>query len=87
MDDYELQYTRRFTFFEIKWSGTNKEPLIMQQWKLHFLIDKLNLPIVIEGDSKAPFSIATTPMCMCERHSFRGIAPPYPWYVLYNSEF
>ena len=29
----------------------------------------------IEGDQKAPFSIATTPRCRRERYSFPWIAP------------
>ena len=32
---------------------------------------------VVEGDSKAPFSIATTPMCMGECYSFPTIAQLY----------
>ena len=40
--------------------------------------------ILVEGDPKAPFSIATTPRCRGERHSFPSIAPLYPWYVPYN---
>ena len=41
-------------------------------------IDKLNLANLVEGDSKAPFSIATTPMCRRERYSFHWIATLYP---------
>ena len=33
---------------------------------------------VVEGDPKAPFSIATTPRCRRERYSFPWIAPLYP---------
>ena len=36
---------------------------------------KVKLATVVEGDQKAPFSIATTP-----------IAPLYPWYVPYIAE-
>ena len=38
------------------------------------------------GDQKAPFSIATTPMCKGGRYSFTWIAPLYPWYVPYIAE-
>ena len=40
----------------------------------------------IEGDQKAPFSIATTPKCREGRYSFPWITPLYPWYVPYNAE-
>ena len=35
------------------------------------------LVTVIEGDQKAPFSIATTPRCKRGRYSFPEIAPVY----------
>ena len=44
------------------------------------------LATVIEGDQKAPFSIATIPRCRGERYSFPWIAPLYPWYVPYIAE-
>ena len=36
------------------------------------------LATVVEGDQKAPFSIATTPRCKRERYSFPWIAPLNP---------
>ena len=36
---------------------------------------------VVEGYSKGPFSIATTPRCRGRRNSFTWIAPLYPWNV------
>ena len=42
---------------------------------------------VVEGDQKAPFSIATTPRCTGGGYSFPWIALLYPWYVLYIAEF
>ena len=42
---------------------------------------------VVEGDQKAPFSIATTPRCRGRRYSFPWIAPLYTWYVHYNAEW
>ena len=36
---------------------------------------KVNLSTIIEEDSKAPFSMATTPKCRCGRYSFSWIAP------------
>ena len=44
------------------------------------------LATVVEGDPKAPFSTATTPMSRGGRHFFPWIAPLYPWYVPYNAE-
>ena len=42
--------------------------------------------ILVEGDQKVPFSIATTPRCREGGYSFPWIAPLYPWYVPYNAE-
>ena len=50
-----------------------------------YIVSKLFVTAV-EGDQKAPFSIATTPRCRGERNSFSWIAPPYPWYVPYIAE-
>ena len=47
---------------------------------------KVRLATVVEGDSKSPFSIATTPRCKGGRYSFPWIALLYPWYVSYNAE-
>ena len=37
------------------------------------------LATVVEGDSKAPFSIATTSRCRGGHNSFLWIASLYPW--------
>ena len=42
---------------------------------------------VVEGDPKAPFSIATAPRCRGGRYSFPWIAVLYPWSVPYNAEY
>ena len=39
------------------------------------------LATAVGGDQKAPFSIATTPICRGGRYSFPSIAPLYPCYV------
>ena len=44
------------------------------------------LATVVEGDQKAPFSIATTPRCRVEGYSFSWIAPLYLRYVPYIAE-
>ena len=41
---------------------------------------------VVEGDPKAPFSVATTPRCRRRRYSFPCIAPLYLRYVPYSDE-
>ena len=46
----------------------------------------VKLTTIIEGDPKAPFSIATTPRCWRGRYSFPRIDPLYPWSVPYNAE-
>ena len=46
----------------------------------------VNLAIVVEGDQKASFSIATTPRGRGGRHFFPWIAPFYPRYVPYIAE-
>ena len=39
---------------------------------------KVKLATIVEGDPKAPFSIATTPSCRGGRYPFPWIAPLYP---------
>ena len=53
---------------------------------LYTYISKVKLAIIVEGNTKAPFSIATTPKCRGGHNSFSWIAPLYPWYVPYNAE-
>ena len=45
------------------------------------------LATLVEGDPKAPFSIATTPRCRGGCYSFPWIAPLYPWSLPYNAEW
>ena len=44
---------------------------------------KYKLVTVVDGESKAPFSIATTPRCREGRYSFPQIIPLFPLYVTY----
>ena len=39
---------------------------------------KVKLVILVDGDPKAPFSIATTPRCRGGRNSIPRIPPLYP---------
>ena len=41
---------------------------------------------VVDGDQKAPFSIATTSRCRGGHYSFPWIAPLYPWHVPYIAD-
>ena len=43
-----------------------------------YSISKVKLATIVEGDPKAPFSIATTPRCRGGRYSIPWIAPLYP---------
>ena len=45
---------------------------------IYIYIYIVKLATVVEGDQKAPFSIATTPKCRGGRYSFPWIAPLYP---------
>ena len=47
---------------------------------------QVQLATVVEGDQKAPFTIATTPRCRGRRYSFPWITPLYPWYIPYIAE-
>ena len=47
---------------------------------------KSKLATVVDGDQKAPFSIATTRRCRGVCYSFPWIAPLYLWYGLYIAE-
>ena len=52
----------------------------MHATKVHSIGDlsKVKLATVVEGDQKAPFSIATKPRCRGRCYSFPWIAPLYP---------
>ena len=83
----------------VSFSGTNSCLCIYHLWLIiiiiiitdhqisarlpDLVIKKVKLAIVVQGDQKAPFSIATTPRCREGRYSFFWIAPLYPWYVTY----
>ena len=49
-------------------------------------VSKVKLAIIVEGDQKAPFSIATTLRCSGGHYSFPWIAPLYHWYIPYIAE-
>ena len=51
-----------------------------------FLVKVVDLATLVEGDPKAPFSIATTLRYRGERYSFSGIAPLYPYLIMVNAK-
>ena len=54
--------------------------------KFIYIVKKVKLATVVEGDQKAPFSIATTPKGRRGRYFFPWIASLYPWHVPYTAE-
>ena len=46
----------------------------------------VKLATLVEGDSKALFSLATTPRCRGGHYSLSWIAALYPWSIPYNAE-
>ena len=84
---------------EQKAQGQQSKPTVFNKTTGRFKIKKINcvlnririskvvrLATVVEGDQKAPFSIATTPRCRGGCYSFPWMAPLYPWYVPYIAE-
>ena len=47
--------------------------------------NKTKLATEVEGDLKAPFSLATTQRCWRRRNFFPLVAPLYRWSILYNA--
>ena len=65
-----------------------KLPVEITGWNYRLMAHKVvKLATLVEGDPKAPFSIAATPRCRGGRYSFPWIAPLYPWSVPYNVEY
>ena len=52
-----------------------------------YKVKLVKLATEVEGDLKAPFSIATIPRCRGRRYSFLCIASLYPWSVPYNAYY
>ena len=63
-------------------------PRRTSKWTLNLIHrgKSVKLANIVEGDPKAPFSIATTPRCMGGHHSFPWFAPLYPWSLPYIAE-
>ena len=56
----------RTSFFTAQHVG----PMLHMNWRIYV---KVKLATIVEGNPKAPFSIATTPMCRGGRYSFPGL--------------
>ena len=54
------------------------------RWVIAEHLRKVKLATFIDGDLKAPFSIATTLRCRGGRYSIPRIALLYPWSIPYN---
>ena len=52
----------------------------------HKWIIKVKLVTLVEGNPKAPISIATTPRCWGGCYSILWITPLYPWFLPYNAK-
>ena len=60
--------------------------IIWQEMNKEGWIEWVKLVTVVEGDPKAPFSIATTLRCRGGRISIPWIARLYPWSLPDNAE-
>ena len=67
------------------WETIGKQ--ILAKTKCIQFAQKVKLVTIVKGNLKAPFSIATTPMCRERHNSFPRIAPLYPWYIPYSAEY
>ena len=69
-EDHQLEPTCEDTGC-IYWKGSLRVALDNGR-QLCLLISKVKLATIVEGNPKAPFSIATTPRCRRGRYSFPG---------------
>ena len=68
-------------WYDLTWDWTQISRAI-SQISNHYANVRLKLTTLVEGDPKAPFSIATIPRCKEGRYSIPWIAPLYPWSYL-----
>ena len=64
--------------------GWSPSGVLVNMLNCGIVVSKL-LATIVEGDPKAPFSIAITPRYRGRCYSFHWIAPLYPWSIPYNS--
>ena len=73
--------------YKVRINGKVDQSREMSNAHLQLIVKKkVKLTTVVEGDPKAPFSIATTLKCKGGRYSFPWIAPLYPRYAPYVAE-
>ena len=65
------------------WDKTQVSRTI-DEHSIHKTNEPVKLATIVEGNQKAPFSIATS-RCRGGRHSFPWTAPLDLWYVPYNA--
>ncbi len=76
-------FTSKLYFIDTSHAHTHRDSWACARTHTHIKKVKVKLATVVEGDQKAPFSIATTPRCGGGRYFFPWIASLYPWYVPY----
>ena len=82
-------YYFRGNIIQSKWiflSIIYEQSIQLWNFETKISIFKVKLATIVEGDLKAPFSIATTCRSRGGRYSFPWIAPLYPWSLPYNAE-
>ena len=60
------------------------KPMYMSLFQ--YIYKKVKMVTIVEGDPKAPFSLATTPKCRGRCDSIPWIAPLYSRSLPYNAE-
>ena len=70
----------KFPNLEMNFQFGKQEKICMSK------LGKVKLVILVKGDPKAPFSIATTPRCRGGHYSISWITPLYPWSLPYSAE-
>ena len=81
----------------VKWRNNAIQPKLLPLAKImklagcspcfsYLAVSRVKLVTLVKGDSKAPFSIATTTRCRVGHYSLPWIAPLYPRYVPYTAE-
>ena len=78
------QFKLLFQVFFYQWRRYHRPNWYFKR-RHRVVLDTVVSPLIskVEGNSNAPFSIATTPRCRESHNSFPWIAPLYPWYVLF----
>ena len=86
--EFHIQQQKTFTPYKFQFNNYGVQLIMVFNYKRFknlfsvilnkYKVKVVKLATVVEGDQKAPFSIATTPRCRGDRYSFPWIAPLYP---------